>query len=254
MIDDPIETYLDDLLVHLRGSPRAVRRVLAEAEAHLRDAVDAGATPAEAVQRFGDAREVAARCSAQAAVPLPAILRELVLVIGLLGAVGAIAVGTSGLLSAGLDAAYGATFVAGDQPTVTYTAARCVEYHDLAPGESTCATAAARHHTDEIEVTRLATGVLGLGALGVWFWLERRWGRAHWRTNLTGAYVPVIGTTLFGVAALALGAQSLQALGWGSTNGLGQWLSAAIVSSVVAGGFAVVLFRELRRPPSVARV
>jgi hypothetical protein len=250
MNDDPIEVYLDDLFVHLRGSPRSIRRVLAEAEAHLRDAVDAGATPEDAVQRFGAARDVAARCSAQAAVPLSAIVRELVLVVGLLGAIGAIAVGTSGLLSVGMDAAYGATFVAGDQPTVTYTAARCAEYHDLAPSESSCARAAARHHTDEIEVTRVATGVLGLGALGIWFWVRRRWGRSSWRSILGGAYVPAIGAAVFGAAALGLGAQSLQSAGWGSTNGLGQWLSATVVALVVAGAFGVVLVRELRRPPS----
>ena len=35
MVDDPIEVYLDRLLVALSGSPREVRRTLAEAEFHL---------------------------------------------------------------------------------------------------------------------------------------------------------------------------------------------------------------------------
>ncbi|MBV9951589.1 MAG: hypothetical protein JO291_06540 [Acidimicrobiia bacterium] len=248
--DDPIEAYLDDLFVHLRGSPRAIRRVLTEAEGHLRDAVEAGATPDEAVVRFGEARQVAARCSEQAAVPLPAILRELALLVGLLVAVGAVAVGVSGALSVGMDAAFGATFVAGDQPTVTYTADRCAEYHDLAPGQATCARAAARHHTDEIEVTRVATGVLGIALLGALFWVRRRSTAKRVRSALPPAMRSTVGVTVFGVAALALAAQSLQDFGWGTTNGLGQWLSAAIVSVIVAGGFAFVLLRDLRRPPS----
>ena len=39
MSADPIDTYLDRLLSHLRGSAGDVRRILAETEAHLRDAV-----------------------------------------------------------------------------------------------------------------------------------------------------------------------------------------------------------------------
>lgn len=35
--DDPIEAYLDQLLVALPGSPRDVRHTLAEVEAHLRE-------------------------------------------------------------------------------------------------------------------------------------------------------------------------------------------------------------------------
>ena len=35
LADDPIEIYLDRLLVALSGSPRDVRRALAEAELHL---------------------------------------------------------------------------------------------------------------------------------------------------------------------------------------------------------------------------
>ena len=34
--DDPIETYLDRLLLSLSGTPRQVRHTLAEVEGHLR--------------------------------------------------------------------------------------------------------------------------------------------------------------------------------------------------------------------------
>jgi hypothetical protein len=59
--DDPIEAYLDRLLVALPGSPRHVRQTLAEVEAHLRDSaerarhdgLDDHAAGVAAVERMG---------------------------------------------------------------------------------------------------------------------------------------------------------------------------------------------------------
>lgn len=110
--DDPIEVYLDQLLVELRGSPRMVRRVLAESEAHLRDAVGDGVDPGEAVRRFGDARSVAVACNRQTGVPVSVLLRQPLLAACLPASVGWRT--TSGLgqwLSAALvSAAVGAAF------------------------------------------------------------------------------------------------------------------------------------------------
>src|SRR4051812_17732130 len=158
--DDPIERYLDELLVDLRGSPRMVRRVLTETEAHLRDAVAQGLDAEEAIRRFGDARTVAVACNRESGVPLSTLVRQLVVAACLLAAIGLTAVGASGILSLGMDAAFGPKFVAGDLPTITYTAARCAEYRTLAPKEPSCLAAAARHHTDEVVTFRLAAGVL----------------------------------------------------------------------------------------------
>jgi len=154
----------------------------------------------------------------------------------------------SGAISGAMDAAFGPRFVAGDLPTITYTAARCAEYRQLAPGESTCSAAAARHHTDEVETSRVAAGVLGLVGLGTWELLRRR-GRSPPATGaLPPALVPAVGTAVFGVAGLALASQAMQAFGWHSTSGLGQWLSASVVSALVAAGFAIALVRALRAP------
>ncbi|MGI8984640.1 MAG: HAAS signaling domain-containing protein [Acidimicrobiales bacterium] len=246
--EDQIERYLDDLLVHLRGSPRAVRRVLAEAEAHLHDAVADGATPAEAVARFGEVREVAARASTQAGVPASVLARQFILVAGLLCSLGFIAIWLSGALAGVMDAAYGPRFVAGDLPSITYTPERCAEYRELAPADPTCLAAAARHHTNEIETTRVAAGVVGLAGLGAWFVLRRLWRTTPVSGALPPAAVTAVGTALFGVAALALAAEAVQAIGWRSTAGLGQWLSASVVSAAFATGFAIALLRQLRRP------
>jgi len=248
--DEVIEAYLDELLLQLRGSPRTVRRMLAEAEAHLTDAVADGVDPREAIERFGSARDVAAATNRNDAVPLSILLRQLLLAAWLLAAVGCLAIGVSGAVSGVMDAAFGPRFVAGDLPSISYTAARCDEYRQLVPGASSCRDAAARHHTDEVETTRLATGVLGIVGLGTWALLRRRWRSTPATGALPVALVPAVGSAVFGVASLALASEAMQSIGWHSTSGLGQWLSASAVSSVVSLAFLVALVRALRTPRS----
>jgi len=43
-MDEPIEDYLDALLLRLRVSPRETRRIINETEAHLHDACGANST------------------------------------------------------------------------------------------------------------------------------------------------------------------------------------------------------------------
>ena len=245
--DDPIEAYLDELLTHLRGSPRQVRRTLTEAEAHLRDAVDAGATPEDAVARFGAASVIAVAANRQARVPMPVVVREVIVAGSLLVAIGLCAIGASGLISAGMDAAFGPRFVAGDLPTIRYNATRCAEYESLAPGATNCSAAAARHHADEVEMYRIGAGVLGLGMLAASAGLRRRWRTA--RRALPTSLPPAVGAAVFGVAAITLASQAMQSIGGRSVAGLGQWLSAAVVAAIVALGFAVVAVRALRSAP-----
>jgi hypothetical protein len=247
--DEAIERYLDELLVQLRGSPRIVRRVLAEAESHLQDAVAAGMDADAAISRFGNAPVVAAASNRLSGTPLPVVVRQLLLATCLLAAIGFAAIGASALISGGMDAAFGPRFVAGDLPSITYTPARCGEYRRLAPHEASCRAAAARHHTDEVETTALPGGVLGLAAFGAWALLRRRWRATPATGALPPALVPGVGAAVFGVAALVLATQALQSIGWHSTAGLGQWLSQAVVSGAVAGGFCVSLIRSLRRSP-----
>ncbi len=250
--EDVIERYLDELLVELRGSPRTIRRVLTEAESHLRDAVAAGVEPDEAVRRFGQAHVVAAASNRLSGTPVSVLLHQLLVAACFLCAIGFTSIGASGVISGGMDAAFGPRFVAGDLPSITYTPERCDEYRRLALHEPSCRSAAARHHTNEVETFRIASGVLGLAGFGAWAFLRRRWRATPATGALPPALVPGIGAAVFGVAALTLASQAMQSIGWRSTAGLGQWLSAAVVSAVVAGGFGVSLLRTLRRSP-VAR-
>jgi hypothetical protein len=239
-----IDAYLDRLLVALRGRPADVRRVLAEAESHLYDAVDAGidsgldaeAAVDQALARFGSPGQVARRYR-RADV---SVLRELVPSALLLVAVGLLAIGASGLLSMGFRAAWGSAFVAGDPPGVTYTAPRCADYEAFHPEARTCAAAAAAHHADEVETYRVAAGLLGVVVLAGWALLRRR------RPSALGAVppslVPAMATAAFGLAGAAL---AVQALGGGRDHGAGQWLSAAVVSLVLAGAYGRQVVRAL---------
>ena len=249
--EEIIDEYLDDLLVQLRGSPRAVRRMLAEAEAHLTDAVAAGVDARDAVARFGSARTVAAATNRQQQVPFSIVAWQLVMAAWLLAAVGLVAIGVSGAISGGMDAVLGPRFVAGDLPTITYTATRCSEYRQLAPKATSCLDAAARHHADEVETWRMGAGVLGLLALGALGVVRRRSRTTPVVGSLPPALVPAVGAAVFGVASLALASEAMQSIGWHSTAGLGQWLSACVVSAIVSAAFAVGLLRTLRAPRSV---
>src|SRR5919204_161623 len=62
-----ISSYLDALTAELRVPARVRARIVAEAADHLHEAVAAGQTEREAVEAFGDPREVAHRFHEQLA-------------------------------------------------------------------------------------------------------------------------------------------------------------------------------------------
>ncbi|WP_336854412.1 permease prefix domain 1-containing protein [Sinomonas albida] len=244
----PIDVYLDELLVASRDAePAAARRLLAEAEGHLRESasrlraqgLDPMEAEREAVRRFGPVGTVtpALRTPLAAIGRLP--LRAFVRPIVGLAAVGAIAVGLSGALSELFGRIWGAGFVSGDLPGVAYTAARCAVLQAPYPGLD-CAQAAAEHHWGEVVEYRVVLGVLGLVLLLVWRFLPRE-------TPLPAGLAPALAGAAFLLAAAATGFQALNAAvqGW---QGTGAWLSAAVISFPLAVVFAVIALRGLRPP------
>lgn len=235
--NEPIESYLDDLLTRLTGSPRRVRRMLAEAEEHLRSTADGleargmarAEAEAEAVRRFGSPDVVSGRAGR-----FVGLVRS---VVGLVG-VGLVSIGASGLLAELFGRIWGADFVSGDLPGTAYTAARCRDFTGFFPGHS-CLEAAALHHWGEVVMYRVAVGVLGLFVLAV-YWLTHRLGTAG------RGLVDLVGTVLFGGAALVLGAVALNTILAGGGVGLGAPLSAALVSVMVAGFYGARVWRFLR--------
>ena len=189
-----------------------------------------------------------ARAAAAPTVPPRTLLRELAIAMTWLAAVGLIAIGVSGLLSAVFGAAFGESFVAGDRPGVGYAAARCAEFREYAPGAATCHEAATVHHYGEIVDDRIAAGLLGLALLAAYLIARRR--HLTETPHLPRAFTSTVGVSLFGLAGAALLALSADLALLGNSSSVGQYLSGGIVSAAAAGVFGWSLLSTLlgRRP------
>ncbi len=263
MNNDLIDRYLDQLLGYLRGPAHDVRRILAEAEEHLRDAaaeaLAAGATEEEAqrqaIARFGDARTVARRFSPRLGpVPFRAVVTELCRAAVVLGAVAMVAVGVSGALAELFGRVWGATFVAGDLPDVTYTPARCSDFFEYFPHAANCEAAASLHHWGEVVGYRVSLGVLGLLVLGGYALLRRRAQRrargsaaqAQYLGVLPDGFSATVATSLYAVAAAGLLLLSLDSIAVGGAHaGGGQWLSGAIVALAMTAVYGTSWLRTV---------
>ena len=164
----------------------------------------------------------------------------------LLGSIALLGIGASGALAAAFSAAVGHAFVAGDLPDVTYTAERCRQLLQLAPGSSECEAAAVAHHLDEIVFYRLACGVVGLVGLAFVLLLMRT--RDHQVRLLPDRFVPTIGASLFGIAGAILALDSADRLVQSVDAGAGGSLSGAIVCLVIAAVMAADFVRQTPLP------
>ncbi len=258
--DSPIEAYLDRLLVELRSEPpRHARQLLAETEAHLRDvardALAAGMSPGEAeveaVRRFGPAVDVALAERQRRATPLGTVARQGLASAWFLGALGALAVGVSGVIAAVLGAVGGARFLA-DSPGRVLSASDCARWMAADPRALTCHQAAVSDWAAETVFYRLAAGLLGAAALAVFVLARRRLGRRGRWTALPPAVVDTVAATLFGASGVWLLGMGVNAGVGASGHGAGQWLSAAPVALAAAAVFGLRLLRDLQVPPDPA--
>ena len=256
--DGPVARYLDDLAERLPGGGGSVRRTLAEVEDHLAEAtraelgpgVDREAAEAAAVARFGAPDGIARELSRVDGWRLSRdVVRQLVSVCVFVGAVGMLAFGASSVLAVAARAAWGMPFVSGDPSGVTYTAARCADFHEYHPEASTCEVAATLHHYDEVMASRLLAGAVGLVVLLGWALLtsrRRRTTGTAWPA-LPDGFAATVGGALSGVVAIAMLGQGLGQLVAHDTGGAGALLSAGVVAGLVFVGFAAVLWRTMRR-------
>ncbi len=233
--EEPIESYLDALLLALPGSPRRVRRNLTEAEAHLHESAAAraaaGLDPHDAattaVAEFGSP-DVVARAHGL-------LLRNLIRPAALAGAVGMLAIALSGLVALGLRVLFGAHFLAGDLAGSTYDRARCADLIEYYPGHP-CLVAAAHHHAVEVVVYRGLAGFVGLALLALWWFLPR--------TKTPPGLVAGTLAVSFAAASAVLAVATLNAAG-DSWSGAGQWLSALAVTCPGAALCAVLWRRSV---------
>lgn len=253
---DLIEAYLDDLLAHLRGAPSEVRRMLAEAESHLRESMadllggEGGRDDADAartaIARFGPAADVARVWNATAhAEPLGAFVRRLAGQLVTLVGVGMVAVGVSGVVARLMAIVWGDRFVFADPPGTQYSASDCRYWLSIHPAAGTCTKAYLAEASADAVLARFVVGAVGVLILGVAVAIRSRSGRPVVAAppTLTSA----IGAAVFAVACLGLIALALESVRRADGNGAGQWLSGAAIALPCAVGYGVAFVRSGRR-------
>ena len=254
---DLVERYLDQLYVALRTRPREARRVLAEAEDHLRESVTEGLAAGlserdaqeHAVSSFGSVRAVVRAHDARLRrLPTLAVLRDVFMAAWRLGAIGLVAVGVSGLIAWVMNAAFGRGFVGGTPGAVRYSAADCHHWLSIWTHAHSCAQAAVLENSSDAVSLRLAAGVIGLAALACYHLARRRS-----RDLLPDSFTPTVAMTLFGAAGLVLAGISVDHTvlgmrsGLGTAAGAGFYASGAIVALVLAFRYARDLHRSILR-------
>lgn len=241
---DGIERYLDELATRLRVSPVESRRLLAEAEEHLRETAardEAAGVPADiaerhAIERFGTARQVAAAANG----PLLSRLAPLVVGSAHLAAAGSLAV-LAGTVLARVVALLTSTDSAFGLPG-HYLPSHAQVAHWLAvhPGASDWHAAAASENADDTLVLRGGFALVCLLlSLAVLVAVRRRS-----RPPADGV-VPAIGATAFGGAGLLLLAGAVTDAATPFEWGRGLLFSDAAVALVAAAAYGIALLRRL---------
>jgi len=253
---EPVQEYLDKLLLTLTGSPRYIRCTLAEVEAHLQDAVAEGLAgglseaqaQAEAVRRIGPPSAVTGH-TAQFAQPTAALLRRAVLAGTLIGGVGLVALGVAGAISWALASLAGGTFVTAPFPPGSYTEADCARWLAGDPGTRSCVAAMTADHIGDIVMYGCAAGVLGLLALVAFGVLQSRWQDHGTLTALPRGSAEAVGMVLAGLVTVAALGMGLNHVDVTHGIGAGQPFSLAVAAAGAAAFFAVRFWRAAKLRP-----
>jgi hypothetical protein len=251
---DPIEDYLDRLQAGLRTTPRETRRIIAEAEDHLRDGVAhgraAGLTEREAqeaaISSFGSVSAVVR--AHQRRFPPAVVLGELVMAGWKLVWMLLLAVAGSGAVALAMDLLLGRRFVGGSPSAATLTASQCHYWLSIWPSAHTCAQAAMLEASSDAVSLRLAAALPGLLLMEGYF-LVRQYQRRHGRERdvLPDGFVPTVSASLFAAMAAGLAGLSVTQVHAVTLGGPGQYLSGAIAALAVAVAFVPALRRTLLR-------
>lgn len=254
---DLVEEYLDELYSKLRGSPRQGRRLLAEAEDHLRQGVEEGLAGGltleeaqqHAVSSFGSVRAVVrAHDTRLRRVPGPAIVADLVMSAWKLGSIGLLAVGASGLVVAAMNVLFGRSFVAAVAPGTKLPAADCRYWLHIWPGAHSCTQAYMLESSSDAVSLRVGAGLAGLLLLAGYYLARRRFRSPG---VLPDGFTPTIAVTLFGAAGLGLAWLAvLHGGGLVAVDGIkgsGFYLSGALVALAMAAAYGRKLQRTLLR-------
>jgi hypothetical protein len=247
---EPVEEYLDKLLLTLSGPPRQVRRTLAEVEAHLHDAVAeemaAGKSPAEAEQaavaRMGTLSQITGH-RVQFGRPTAALMRRTALAGSLIGGIALVAVGIAGAIGWGLAALRGGTFLVAPFPQGSYTSADCARWLAGDPSTHNCITAMTSDHVGEVILNSFAAGVLGVLALSAYGWMRRRWQDRGTLTALPIGSAEAVGAILALIVAVGTAGRGINLEMIQNGQGAGYMFSLAIGALGAATFFMVRLGR-----------
>ena len=226
MTTDRIDAYLDDMLDRLEGTAADRRRMLNEAEAHLRDSASAfeheGMEPeraqAAAIAAFGDGPMIARLANRRRPA---ALLTAFVRAAAQLAVYGFVAIAAAALLSRGLALITSTQWVYGAPAAYRFSPAQCTHWLAVQPNATTCRAAAAMESSDDSLLFILATAVIGVIAVAVVLAALRLARRRPFiaTARLPRNVVAAIGATAFlgaGVALVAAGAADGIARGvWG---------------------------------------
>jgi hypothetical protein len=226
MTNDRIDGYLDDMLDRLEGTAAERRRMLSEAETHLRDSadsfmrggMDADAAQSAAIAAFGDAPMIASASNRRRPAEL---LAAFVRAAAQLGVYGFAAIGVAALLARGLALVTSTQWVYGAPAGYRFTAAQCAHWLAVQPGATNCHVAAAMESSDDSFLFVLAAAIIGLIVAGVILGAMRLARRrpASPAARLPRSVVAAIGATAFlgaGIALLAAGAaDGISRIAWG---------------------------------------
>jgi hypothetical protein len=247
---EPVEEYLDKLLLTLSGPPRHVRRTLAEVETHLQDAVAeemaAGMSQAEAEQaavaRIGALSQITGR-PLQFGRPAAALMRRTALAGSLIGGIALVAVGISGAIGWGLAALRGGTFLVAPFPPGSYTSADCTRWLAGDPSAHNCIAAMTSDHVGEVILNSLAAGVLGLIALCAYGWMRRRWQDRGTLTALPIGSAEAVGAILALIVAIGTAGSGINLEVVQHGQGAGEMFSLTVGALAAATFFMVRLGR-----------
>jgi hypothetical protein len=251
---EPVEEYLDRLLLTLSGPPRQVRRTLAEVEAHLHDAVAeemaAGKSQAEAEQaalaRIGALSQITGH-PLQFGRPAAALLRRAALAGSLIGGIALVAVGISGAIGWGLAALRGGTFLVAPFPQGSYTSADCTRWLAGDPSTRSCIAAMTYDHVGEVIVNSFAAGVLGVLALTAYGWMRRRWQDRGTLTALPIGSAEAVGAILALIVAVGTAGRGINLELIQHGQGAGEMFSLTI-GALVAATFFITRLGRLSLP------
>ncbi len=249
--DDPVEAYLDALLSCSPGSPRQVRRTLAEVEAHLADSVSAlqaagrsaAEARAEAVRRMGPPAGTVHRPWPAGPLPPRAIRRRVLLAVLQLGGLAGLFVGLAGAFAAAIRAIWGTTAIATPFPSGSYSQGDCERWLRAYPASPNCVTAMTADHAADFLRNAVLAGLLGLLALAARQLLRRRWPAAP-----SSTVEPLLGAGLAALCALVFAGAGFDAITVTRGQGAGQPLSLALAAGCAAVLLAAAARRSAGRP------